>query len=331
MEDAHAASADAWEQICSESFVPLRVGRISEGFRGSVTRVPVTPGVTVSEVRSGASQVLRTARLTRSTPSEDYLFVVHLGGVGFVEQDSRRALLPIRGGILYDSSRPYTLSFPETDIRELVLQVPRSLLGHGDRESRERCGHAISADIPALRVLGAMMTEILRVPEEAASEPAPDPSVGWAMGELLSSVLDTAFRPPAHGPQALGRTATLRVIQAHITEHLADPELTPATLAARHSVSLRHLHALFAETGTTPAAHIRQERLRLAHRQLSRPSNRHLTIAAIARRSGFTDLTTFTRAFRRAYDRTPSEHRAATLPTAGTASMATTSGSRSPK
>ncbi|MFJ9374635.1 hypothetical protein [Streptomyces sp. NPDC101455] len=30
------------------------------------------------------------------------------------------------GGIPYDRSRPYVLTFPETDIRDLVLQVPRS-------------------------------------------------------------------------------------------------------------------------------------------------------------------------------------------------------------
>ncbi|WP_416958046.1 helix-turn-helix domain-containing protein [Streptomyces sp. Agncl-13] len=319
MEGAHASSADEWKQICSDSFVPLQVGRIGEGFRGSVTRVPVASGVAVSEVRSGASQVLRTARLTRSTPSEDYLFVVHMGGVGFVEQDTRRARLQIRGGILYDSSRPYTLSFPETAIHELVLHVPRSLVGHGDRESRERCGHLISADLPALRVLGAMMTEVLRMPEGAVPGAGSDPSIGRAMTDLLSGVLDSAFRPPAHGPQSLGRTATLRMVQAHIAEQLADPELTPTALAARHNVSLRHLHALFAETGTTPAAYIRQERLRLAHRLLARPSDRHLTVAAVARRSGFTDLTTFTRAFRRAFDRTPSEHRAASLRTADSA------------
>lgn len=80
---------------------------------------------------------------------------------------------------------------------------------------------------------------------------------------------------------------------------------------ARHQgVSLRFTAELFSADGTSPAAFIRAERLRAAHRILADPRYATLTVSAIAARCGFTDRTTFTRAFVRAYGLTPAEVRA---------------------
>lgn len=97
----------------------------------------------------------------------------------------------------------------------------------------------------------------------------------------------------------------LQQITRHVDEHLADPGLDPASVAAAHHISVRTLHSLFAPTGVSFGRHLLARRLDAARTALTDNRNRHLTIAAIARRHGFTDLTHFTRRFRAAYGVTP--------------------------
>ncbi|MHC5908344.1 helix-turn-helix transcriptional regulator, partial [Streptomyces sp. S6] len=106
-----------------------------------------------------------------------------------------------------------------------------------------------------------------------------------------------------------GKEALLAAMRGYVREHLADPALTPEAIARRHRVSPRYTADLFAADGTSPAAFIRTERLRAAHLLLTDPRYTDLTVSATAARCGFSDRTTFTRAFVRTYGRTPAELR----------------------
>ncbi|MGX1807552.1 helix-turn-helix domain-containing protein [Nocardia sp. NPDC055321] len=80
-----------------------------------------------------------------------------------------------------------------------------------------------------------------------------------------------------------------------IAIHAADPGLSPAVLARTLHVSLRHLQTAFAESGTTPAHAIRVARLTRAAALLEAGR----TVADVVELSGFTDPSTFRRAYRR--------------------------------
>ncbi len=86
-----------------------------------------------------------------------------------------------------------------------------------------------------------------------------------------------------------------------VQDHLTDSSFAPAVLARRHGISARNAADLFAEAGTSPATYIRDQQLKAAHRVLADPRQSHRTIARIAAQLGFTDRTTFTRAFVRQY------------------------------
>lgn len=94
-----------------------------------------------------------------------------------------------------------------------------------------------------------------------------------------------------------------------IRRRLGDPGLSPATIAAAHQISLRTLHRLFQQQGTTVAARIRRERLERCRADLSDPLMRSRSIHAIAADWGFTRPADFTRSFRAAYGLTPSDFR----------------------
>ena len=76
----------------------------------------------------------------------------------------------------------------------------------------------------------------------------------------------------------------------------------PAAVARAHHVSLRLLQALFAESGSSPARFIRDQRLIEARRLLDGGES----ISRAGSLSGFPDPGTFTRAFRRRFGCTPS-------------------------
>ena len=136
-----------------------------------------------------------------------------------------------------------------------------------------------------------------------------------------------------HGAEVAGRVARELVVPAHrsggqaqftrtpeaeptsfgdllewVTTH-PDADLSVGALAARAAMSARTFVRHFtAATGSTPAAWVREQRIRRAEELLE--SDR-ATIAAIARRCGFGSIDTLRRHFRRARGVTPEAYRAA--------------------
>lgn len=69
-----------------------------------------------------------------------------------------------------------------------------------------------------------------------------------------------------------GRAHLLARIRAHIDDHLADPGLSPGTVARAHHISVCYLHRLFGAEGITVARFIRQRRLDRCAREPARGS-----------------------------------------------------------
>lgn len=301
-----ARSADEWAQVITESFVPLSLGSVSGPFRGSLRSSALGSVATLADVRThGPSVVLRSARLVRTEPRDDCLFSLHLDGEGGVVQGGREAALTCGGGALYDASRPYELRFP-TGTRQLVLQMPRDQLRDRVGRVEDLCGRALPAEHPTVRVLAACLRELVDSADGLTGDQRTE--LGLTALDLLGTVLRATAGETSVVPS--GKAVVLASMKAYVRDHLADPRLTPEILARRHRVSSRYTAALFAADGSSPAAFIRAERLRVARRLLSDPRYTGLTVSAVAVHCGFTDRTTFTRAFVRVYGRTPGALRA---------------------
>jgi AraC-like DNA-binding protein len=94
-----------------------------------------------------------------------------------------------------------------------------------------------------------------------------------------------------------------------IDEHLADADLSPEVIAGAHHISVRYLHKLFRDEGTTVGRWIQRRRLEECRRDLVRGLRARRTIASVAGRWGFLSATHFSRVFRAAYGMSPSEWR----------------------
>ena len=124
----------------------------------------------------------------------------------------------------------------------------------------------------------------------------------------LSRLIGIAFGAAGGGQPDAPREARQAHAKQHIDQHLADPSLSPASVATTLGISLRSLHAMFEQTGTSVARHILQRRLEQCHATLLSDRGRPVTDIAFA--WGFNSLSGFYRAFQAAFGASPGDVRA---------------------
>jgi AraC-like DNA-binding protein len=109
------------------------------------------------------------------------------------------------------------------------------------------------------------------------------------------------------------RAARLERAKQYIEQHLADPDLGPASIAAALGISVGHLHRLFEPTGTSFAQYVRRRRLLKCRDTLASATGLGRSVADIAFGWGFNSLATFYRAFAREFQAPPAAARSASL------------------
>jgi AraC-like DNA-binding protein len=102
-----------------------------------------------------------------------------------------------------------------------------------------------------------------------------------------------------------------RAAVALIERECGDPDLTPERIALALGCSRAALYRAFAKEGESVAAAIWEARLERARRMLTSPEGIGSLIAEIAGLSGFREMPSFTRMFKRRYGITPRDAREA--------------------
>jgi AraC-like DNA-binding protein len=125
-----------------------------------------------------------------------------------------------------------------------------------------------------------------------------DDAVNRAINGLLD-LLDCALAP---NPEASSghRAALLVEIQKYIASHLGDRDLSVSSIAAAHWISVRTLHTIFAESGTSVARSILRQRLERCRSDLASATDA-TTVTSVAYRWGFSDTAHFSRAFKKEF------------------------------
>jgi AraC-like DNA-binding protein len=188
----------------------------------------------------------------------------------------------------------------------LGLWLSRAALAAHLRRIDDAVMRPIRRDTPALRLLTRYVGIALD-----GSLPAPElrSLVVGHVYELAAAAIGTE-RDRTWSADGFGiRAARLAAIKADIVAHLGDADLGAATIAARHRVTPRYVHKLFAADGTTCSEFIIGQRLARVHRMLCDPRCAGVAISTLAYDAGFGDLSYFNRSFRRHYGATPSDVR----------------------
>ncbi|MEU7854870.1 helix-turn-helix domain-containing protein [Nonomuraea sp. NPDC049141] len=126
-----------------------------------------------------------------------------------------------------------------------------------------------------------------------------------AVADHLASELGKGATPATDDPQMV----PLLRIQRFIEQRLGDRDLSPATIASAHHVSLRYLQRLFQQNGLSVATWIRERRLERCRRDLADPKKANVPVRSIGAWWGFLSDAHFNRAFRAAYGVPPATYR----------------------
>ena len=171
-----------------------------------------------------------------------------------------------------------------------------------DRLLRDITAVALGSDNPVARLAFTYFSQ-LAVTDElhqgVHADAVVEPSV-----ELLRAVLTSQHGSSSLAKGPLEAALSLRIAQ-YVREHLADPDLSAARIAAAHGISVRHLYVVLSRSGISLGDWIRTRRLAECRRELAGPNGRLRTIAAIGRSWGFVDATHFSKVFKQAYGISP--------------------------
>jgi hypothetical protein len=147
---------DGWHEAISSTFVPLEATALTDrAFGGELATQAIGP-VQLSQVSGGPVLVERTPRTIRRDDPESYKLGMQVHGYCVLDQDGREAALTPGDFAIYDTTRPYTLTF-ERDFRMLVVMFPRSLLGIKTRDMTKLTARRVSGR----RGIGALVSPFL--------------------------------------------------------------------------------------------------------------------------------------------------------------------------
>ncbi len=287
-----------WTRIGSEVFIPLRVTSRAQSFRATMTTMSVAD-LGVSELSFTPTYVERSAAMIAGDGRDDVLLNLQLYGRGTVIQGGRSVPLEPGSAAISEANRPYSLRF-EVPGKVLTLQVPRERLRRGERAIRATDARALDASSAPLFVLRHYLGSLLRA--GAATETDERLFADTAVN-LLTALLGNPTSRPVHrrsGTQAAE-------VRAFIAANGSDPEFSLDDAASSLRISRRYMEKLLSSDGESPGEYLRSMRLSRAAALLRR--DQMSTVTDIAFSAGFRDVTTFIRAFRRAYGITPGRWR----------------------
>ncbi len=297
---------EAWRSGISVLFdvAPLAHSAPLEDFQAQVEAVHLGQ-LLLGDLRFGAQRFARSQARAAHDGLDHYLVQWYRDG-GFVGQHSDRDDLHVRAGdvVVFDMARTQHTVAQGSHVLSLI--VPRALgdeafAGGANPHGTVLRGSSIFGGLLADH-LGALHRRLPTIGMDQADD------VVRATTHMLAACLRPSQRTLAEARTEV-HAVTLERIQRHIGRHLGG-SLSPEALCRIFGISRHRLYQLFEPLGGV-ARYVQQRRLQRAFQTLSNPAYRHLRVADVATRLGFTSEAHFSRAFRTAFGHTPSDVRAA--------------------
>ncbi|MET7474078.1 helix-turn-helix domain-containing protein [Streptomyces sp. NPDC005648] len=299
---------EAWTERLGRTHAPMDLDSDRAADYRGIQRLIHLGDITVWPATFDHLVFRRTPRLVRSSDPEVYHLSLLRRGEGAASWGRQQLAYRIDDFHTNSSSRSWEIHTGADPVTVIGLELPRALVALPGRQTDRIIGSRVSSR----EGIGALLAQFLvqLVSDTGPYRPSDGPRLGTVVADLVTAVFAQALEAEQGlPPETRSRTLVLSV-KAFIRRHLADPELTPAGIAAAHHISRSYLYRLFQAEGTTVVSYIREQRLAGARRELADPALRTLPIHAVAARWGFPRAAEFARAFRTAYGIPPSELRA---------------------
>lgn len=264
---------------------------------GRSATVHVRLGRLTLECSAGPSPERREQTFALFVPTTGALRFAHSGRTGVVRA----------GDYVLISQMEFHEIAAEAGSQVLILRIPAGELRGRLASVDDHVGGRFGANEQMTRLLVGLMRGIADVFIDC---PPPNPE---ALATELLSFVALAIGAEDRGA-ALdvknGRYRLRRRIFDYVDANLGDQDLSPRKIADANRISLSYLYSLFADDDTTVGQFLLVRRLQRAYEILVGDPKKHLTIAEIAYRVGFKNVSHFSRSFSQHFGMAPRDARA---------------------
>lgn len=298
-----AGSLPGWAEVIRHRFIALQIAPHRDRDPGGVVRTRHVGHLQASVVSSVPQTFTRTKQ--QASRGEFQLFALGFveSGAGYLVQDGRTCTVSAGSFALYETSRPFDWTMTG-DWRLRVYTWPREAVALSESGGVAITASAVCRDSGIGQFLAPMLDRLAHRDCGLSVEGA-----AGVAAELAELCIIAAGEVRRAGPANLEDSDRLREILAFIEDNLADPTLSPGTIAKAFFISTSTLHRLFAQRDTTVAAWIKHRRLETCRHALGATGSYPLTINQIAARAGFSNQAFFSREFSAAYGMSPRDYR----------------------
>ena len=286
---------EAWlfnaQQICGDCKF-LFPGK--SPFHGSISRRKLA-GLEMTLFASSAVSFNKFPVPNSSPENRACVVITQLQGLRRYCQDGKVAVLKKGDSTLIDSTTPWS-SDCAGDCARLYLRVPQLLIDKHARIAELPFVRRISGDSGLGSILFHLSTSLYQQAESLA------PAEGLSAMDAYLRILAACVGGNQHSQIGASRALELTTrITNYIERHLTESTLSPVEIAAALRISVRHMHRVFSNQGSTVADWIRTQRLKHCRSDLCDLRLQGKSITEIAFYWGFNDSAHFSHAFKKEY------------------------------
>lgn len=288
-----------WNDVVCKHFIPS-YGMIDDKdnglwrFRG-LSLGPVLVAETIAPQRSWE----RTIEHIHKFPDEDFVMVLIEDGIAVMSQNGHTVTLNKGDIAIYDASKPFTHSFYGN--HTYTMRIPRALLLTRFPAVEQMINTKIAEMMPMSMALGSLLKELCSLP---------DASPTLAKARFASGFLDTLTASMefqflnGKGDETAIYNGLLTKATAFIDSQLDNFDINVESIAFALHVSPRTLSRAFARHDTTLMRHLWDRRLAKSYQLLI--EGRVTQVSQAAYQCGFSDLSHYSRTFKKRYGESPS-------------------------
>ncbi len=250
--------------------------------------------IELAQVGTSARNIVRNSKHVKADHADHFFVLMQYEGASIIEHNKKQVHLSPRDLIIIDANRSSQFFSKTNYCHYLSIQISRD-------DFIRRFGHNyygaahITGNDPLCQAMWLILDSLTSCSDENANASQLDDSFFSILGSQFLSIRDGST--PSCVEEMLYEQALIIINSNH-----KDPQFTVQDIATKMNISTRQLQRAFKRFGNTPYKVIQSSRLYSATRLLKRTSHNKScegSVTEIVMSSGFNDLSTFYRLFKK--------------------------------
>ena len=256
----------------------------------------------LSIIRGNSHIIERTPLHIKRTPKDSIFISFDFISAAFFYQGKQCHAVQPHDMVIYRTDNPYLFGF-KSNMRQIIIDLPSETMQHINR---------IALDQPLLlRATTAQQRLLQRTLAQCCRQFMAQPCTQriLVLQEQIVRLMTALLCPdrPSLSQSSLSLVYLLAA-QQFIADHLDEPSLNNARIAAAVGVSERHLQRIFSQcTESSIQNYVIDQRLQRAYWRLMQEKDSVLSIEGLGAEVGFISTAHFSRRFKQRYGVSPSQ------------------------